>query len=212
MNGCFSEQEAREIANGDQGTDEDPNTLPGPGWHSKWWDPTQLVLPAGMLDKSDENMRQQGVNAFYHALHPGAQEGVGNSILWNNAMQGSGNTTALGQYLHYLQDTFSHSGYTSPKCGHGCADQHLPDHTIADVPKANRMAGATWKALGDYARQKMCCQPNKWNPRWSGMIDAFNGIGYGTDLVLRASEGSDYNLNTKRIILNVPMRYPGRLK
>src|SRR5215213_5656158 len=94
--------------------------------------------------------RQQGVNIYYHALHPGAQPGVGNRSLWNAATQGDGNLQALGQYLHYLQDTFSHAGYTSPKCGHGCADQHLPDHTINDVPMAMNMAGATWNALKDY--------------------------------------------------------------
>ena len=74
--GCFSDDYSRQIAEGDQGTDEDPNTLPGQG--------------------------RVFQNEYYHALHNGAQQGVGSPLLLQNV--NNSNPKYFGQYLHYLQD------------------------------------------------------------------------------------------------------------
>lgn len=51
MNECFTAKEARAIAEGDQGTDEELTTTPGPGWVTQSWDPTAQWLnsPGGVL-------------------------------------------------------------------------------------------------------------------------------------------------------------------
>jgi RHS repeat-associated protein len=201
---CFKASEAKDIAEGDQGTDDNPPTSPGPGWNSKWWDPTRALLPAGILDQSDDNYKQWEVNAYYHALHPGSSPGKGNPALWYEATTGKGSLEKLGQYLHYLQDTYSHETFHSPKEGHGRSG-HLPDHTIEDPPKVVRAAGATWQALNEYAKLKKCCS-DPWKPEWNNIVLRFAGIGLPTRLMRFAAEGSLSNLELKRDVLNVPPR------
>ncbi|HEX7955432.1 MAG TPA: RHS repeat-associated core domain-containing protein [Pyrinomonadaceae bacterium] len=146
---CFSGGDAKQVAEGDQGTDEDPKTMPGPGWKESSWDPT------GVLDQSTPDYDQQLKNMDYHALHPGAQAGAGSPRLWQGAMQGGGNLQGLGVYLHYLQDTFSHEGFNNPSHGH-LYGTHRPDKPWSDVGKAMQMAQATWDALNEFARQREC--------------------------------------------------------
>jgi RHS repeat-associated protein len=134
--GCFTDWEAREIANGDQGVDENPDTRPAYG----------------------DTERQRQVNAFYHALHPGSHQPY-LDIHWMIATTArGGNLTALGWYLHYRQDMFSHEGYTDPVWGH--SPRHLATHNVDksdyDVAKAMRMAHATWDALMKFASQRDC--------------------------------------------------------
>ena len=148
--GCFSDAEARLIADADQGTDENPNTLPAYGL--------------------TEQQRWQ--NRTYHALHPGAAEGVGSPMLWQEAMNGPTNYVGLGRYLHYLRDTFSHAGYDSDTYGH-LAAFHYYDKTDSDVLKAMRMAHATWKALSDYAREKKCSCHANLDPSWWRLVNDF---------------------------------------
>jgi RHS repeat-associated protein len=137
--GCFGDAEAQEIATGDQDVDDNPNTEPGYGGTE----------------------RQRQVNAFYHALHPGSHEPYLNTH-WMIATTGrGGNLTALGWYLHYSQDTFSHRGFTDPKWGHA-SGTHAVDKTDDDVKKAMDMAIATWDALSKFAREQRCgCQPKE---------------------------------------------------
>ena len=221
---CFTPYEASDMANDDQGTDENPKTWPGPGWDPLPGDATQKVVPNGAIGMinsylsdrgfpvaNNNNYQQQYQNMYYHALHPGAAEGIGNPDLWNKALDKCWVSREFGQYLHYLQDTFAHSGYTSPKCGHGCQAQHLPDHTLTDPEKTLRAAKATWKALNDYAKRVKCdCQDN-WNPEWDAQILRFARVGYPTELVRRLSEGGLPKLDFKRQLLELPMRSPGDL-
>ncbi|HVI70243.1 MAG TPA: hypothetical protein VM656_02005, partial [Pyrinomonadaceae bacterium] len=192
--GCFTPDEARLIAEGDQGTDENPDTLPGLGTDAK----------------------QQRQNRDYHALHPGSQEGQGSPDLWQQAMAGRTNYVGLGRYLHYLQDTFSHAGYHSDVYGHAGA-LHYYDKTATDVPKAMRMAGATWKALNDFAKEKKCGCQGKFDPSWWGQVHDF-AIEHGANfdaLETIDSRGEIDNflltntpayLEKKRRILGVPRR------
>lgn len=159
--GCFNENVSRLIADADQGTDENPATLPGPGESEK--------------------------NTKYHALHPGARQGVGSPELWNESLKGSFNIIGLGNYLHYLQDTFSHSGYTDPEDGHGPfglengdsfnRGNHVVDKTYYDVPKTLRMAYSTWKAMKDWAKLKCNCKGNDWDNSWFDQIKRFAELG-----------------------------------
>ncbi len=64
--------------------------------------------------------------------------------LWQRALDG--NLDHLGQYLHALQDSYSHEGF-GPKYGHWT---HRPDKTYRDPEKANRMARDTYYHLRQY--------------------------------------------------------------
>jgi RHS repeat-associated protein len=149
--GCFTDSEARLIADADQSTDENHSTAPGLGLA--------------------EEQRQQ--NRFYHDLHRGNYEGVGSPELWQQAMAGRTNYVALGRYLHYLQDSFSHAGFQSDVIGH-LSRMHYYDKTASDVPRALRMAGATWSALNGYAKEKKCRCSGRWNPSWWKQVIDFS--------------------------------------
>src|SRR5260370_7024494 len=85
-----------EIANEDQRTDEDPETMPGYG-----------------------NTEQQRMkNRVFHGFYPGAIEGVGSPLLWRGAMNEKRGHKWIGRYLHHLPDTFNHAGFSSPKLSH----------------------------------------------------------------------------------------------
>ncbi len=82
--GCFDASEARQIALGDQITDELEYSLPG--------------------------RDRVGQNTTYHALHAGAVPGKGSTLLWHAATKPSKNNLLFERYLHYFQDTYSHGG------------------------------------------------------------------------------------------------------
>ena len=167
-------------------------------------------------------------NRFYHALSPSAREGVGSPLLWQGAMNESSGHQWIGRYLHYLQDTFSHAGYTDDTWGHsppnakfgnGQYGDHGVDKTVSDPAKAMRMAGATWKALVNYAKAKKCgCDP-KWDNSWWKQISDFINVGTASprsstiDAWQRAVDnpglGDPAALMRKRRILGLPDRYSG---
>jgi RHS repeat-associated protein len=176
---CFDDAESREIANGDQGVDENLETKPAYG--------------------SSERQRQ--VNAFYHGFHPGSHQPYLDAH-WRVATTGGGSLSGLGIYLHYLQDTFSHEGYTDPVCGHGCAMQHYPDKTENGVKEAREMVAATWDALNRFAKEKKCGCQGKWDQSWWRIINDFLNAPSGN----RLREINQEELENKRLILAVPRR------
>jgi hypothetical protein len=184
--GCFTDSEAREIANGDQGVDENPATSPARG----------------------KTKRQRDVNAFYHALHPGSHRPYLDTH-WMIATTGrGGNLTSLGWYLHYLQDTFSHEGFTDPEWGH-LSGTHAVDKTDEDVPKAMRMAGATWDALNRFASEKKCGCRGKFDPSWWKQVKDFAEASGGGPYDRRRYSIDEIDpkyLNNKIRILAVPRR------
>jgi hypothetical protein len=195
--GC-SDAEAREIANGDQGVDDNPQTAPGPGWKKVWYDPT------GKLVWTDPDYRQQQINADYHALHPGSHQPYLDR-LWKPATENGGNLGNLGTYLHYFQDIFSHQGYENALYGHGL-DLHLPDKTNTDdttVTKAMLMARRTWSEIKRFAAQRGCrfCQSKHSDPDWD-LVREFLKAPSGPS----TREISDEELEVKRLILGVPRR------
>jgi RHS repeat-associated protein len=188
--GCFTDAEAREIANGDQGVDENPGTAPAYGG----------------------TQRQRDINALYHGLHPGSHLPY-LTTHWMNASMGSqGNPSGMGIYLHYLQDMFSHEGFTDPEWGHSPRHRgtHNDDKTSHDVDKAMRMAHATWDALWDFAKQtgRCKCAANPDPGMWKTIEDFAKAPGGGFyDRHRHAIEEIDpWYLNNKIRILGVPYR------
>ncbi|MBL9213853.1 MAG: RHS repeat-associated core domain-containing protein [Opitutaceae bacterium] len=135
---CLPESDATAIASADQGVDENPATSPGLG----------------------NTERQRNVNTKYHALHAAPQGGPSDAYMetLRSKAFSSCDPADLGVYLHYLQDTFSHRGFTDPTTGHGKAG-HNPDKTANDVSRAYRMAEATLDALIAWSKScKKCCE------------------------------------------------------
>jgi RHS repeat-associated protein len=128
---CLTPEEARKIAEGDQHTDEDPETSPGLGW----------------------NEGQRQINSDYHAFNSGNNGNLNN--LRNIAVGRGSSYGDLGRYLHYLQDTFSHRGFYSPVYGQ-LTGGFAVDDTNNDVGKSAEMAGATWFAIRDWIKAKKC--------------------------------------------------------
>ena len=206
--GCFSADEARTIGEQTQLTDELANTLPGKG--------------------DTEQQRYQ--NRKYHALHPGAMQGMGSSELWQEAMRDGGAYIGFGRYLHYLEDTFSHSGYTDDVVGHsplnvpygnGKYGDHETDKTATDPAKAQRMAASVWQALNQFSRLKKCGCEGTWKPEMWSEINAF--INVKTDAPGRSTIDANWNdmglanpglgdpgaLRLKRQYLGLRDRYTG---
>jgi uncharacterized protein RhaS with RHS repeats len=182
-NKCFTDEEARKIADGDQWTDEDENHRPGPG-------------------RNDKEMRQ---NADYHALHEGSHEPYLEK-LWIDATRGHLNNPDLnlrnfGVYLHYRQDMFSHAGYTNEIYGH-LFGMHKVDKTATDKEKALDMVKATWDALQAFAKEKKCgCQGDRSDVSLKKVIDFIKASGGPW-----SREINDPEIENKRRILDVPRR------
>ena len=176
---CLTSFEARLIADADQSTDENPDTAPGSG--------------------VTESQRLKNMN--YHALHSGAHQ-THLDGLRNAAMNGN-NYVGLGRYLHYLQDTYSHRGYTHSSYGH-LVGSHKVDKTATDPGKAADMVRATWFAINDWVKGKKCgCGPadtnvDTWWPTAMTFLKASGGPWY--------REMNAVEVENKRRILGVPQR------
>jgi RHS repeat-associated protein len=90
--------------------------------------------------------------------------------LWQRALDG--NLDRLGQYLHVLQDSYSHEGYPAWR-GH-LFSGHEPDKTYNDPQKANRMARDTYNRLREYLQRTTGqAVPDHWE-RIRDQVDRFN--------------------------------------
>ena len=183
---CLTRDEVRLIANADQGTDEDPATMPSAGL----------------------TQRQREINAKYHALHEGSHQPYLDN-LWNSAMVGKANYVGFGRYLHYRQDMFSHAAYPNSVYGHLFSPLHAADKTRNDVGKAAEMAAATWFAIRDWIRAKKCncgdegdTNIGDWWPQVIKFLEAYGG----TDDTDIGDEINAAYLREKIRILNVPPR------
>jgi RHS repeat-associated protein len=202
--GCFSQADARLIANSDQYVDENPHTSPGFGGQIPVIDPRP-------------NYDQQQANMDHHALHPNDHQPYLNR-LWSGATSGNmmtlsgylDNLEGLGTYLHYRQDMFSHDGYTDPLYGHSPAHDatHSVDKTDSDVEKSMQMAGATWKGLNDFAKVKCGCQGKSDPSIWKTIRD-FSDAPAGNVITRRLFSIEDIDpwyLDNKIRILGLPRR------
>jgi hypothetical protein len=188
--GCFSNAQAKKIADGDQQTD--------------------------VLDEYSPGPMKEFQNEHYHALHPGSHAPYLRR-LWARAVEGNGNLEWLGRYLHYLQDTYSHEGYTNSDWGHSPVSAlffdkpgtHATDKTDSDVEKAMRMAEDTWNALKIFAIEKHCqCDYNKSFDSVRDRIRRFAEAPSGNFFERRVNTLDEPSmreyLENKRLILGLP--------
>ncbi|MFQ5991852.1 MAG: hypothetical protein ACE5NA_05385, partial [Nitrospiraceae bacterium] len=72
-----------------------------------------------------------------------------------------GSVDSLAEYLHTLQDSYSHAGF-HPDVGH-LLEMHGPDKTYNDPEKANRMARDTYNAIRKWMEAKIGVPvPDEW--------------------------------------------------
>ena len=185
-NGCFSEVEARYIGFSAQYVDENPDTRPDLG----------------------SSAEQRSKNRDYHALHSG-----GHNLYLGGLWRGTGSgdrasqLNALGTYLHYQQDTFSHEGFQNPIYGH-LFGTHLVDKTSNDVEKAMRMAGTTWSTLNTWTKENCGCE-GTWTSDMSSQVKQFSEAPGGNWFSSRAfsiEQNDRWYMDNKRRILDLPMR------
>jgi hypothetical protein len=87
------------------------------------------------------------------------------------AAYASGNLELFGQFLHALQDSYSHAGY-GPGLGHFWKG-HAPDKTYNDPEKANTMAEDTYKHMLLFLNSLGKNVPDRWD-KFKTRVDQFN--------------------------------------
>lgn len=142
------------------------------------------------------------MNSNFHAFNEGNLGNLNN--LRSGAFANDADCGELGKYLHYLQDTFSHRGFSSSYIGQaGSNGSDFPglgglvvDNTNHDVGKAAEMVSATWFAIRDWIRTRKCncgdqgdTDVHKWWPQVISFLEADNN-----------------QLEAKRQTLDVPQR------
>lgn len=200
--GCFSKEQAKRIGEGNQRQDEDENYAPAQ---------RHGMLPESIEPLGEAGSRQRERHEIYHALTDPANHPANLQRLLGPALQGGqrnrpAQMLAFGQYLHYLQDTFSHAGFENPWYGHFFQGHHpdQPFRTPEQVEQAMRMARETYTELAKYAMKLKCC---KASPIDDGNVDwvlvrKFLSLPGGD--FLHSISGAD--LEAKRQLLSLPRR------
>lgn|GEM_PF-2399834 len=196
--GCFTREEARQMAEGDLHSDIDDDKKPGWGkkWEWRWYGRVAVPYP-----------EQQKRNADFHAFGTHEQNARRAAELWSQATGGTGGSWQFGTYLHFLQDSYSHSEYAGNTTWGQSSGLNSRDHTSFDPEKAMKMAHATYDALKKFAEMRGCkCHEPDWD-----IVRKFVDIGYDRSTLLGAGGEylggvSDEQLMQKIGILNVPWR------
>jgi RHS repeat-associated protein len=197
--GCFEDWEARKIAEGDQHSDDDEDKKPG--WGKKW-----VMTWHGPVAVADE--AQQKKNADFHAFGTPEQNIRRAAELISQASQGGGNLWAMGTYLHFLQDSYSHADFAGNTTWGQTSGGNSVDHTSFDPDKAMKMARDSYDKLKRFGEQRGCeCHGD---PDWE-VVRRFIDVGYDRATLLGA--GGEYlrgvsneQLREKIGILNLPWR------
>jgi RHS repeat-associated protein len=113
----FNSETATAIGAATQWVDDDPRT-----------DPT-----------ATRNLLNEQMRADYHFTSEARR-----TTMWAQ-FERERSVTALGEYMHALQDAYSHQGFGA-RYGHASAGK-TPDKTTTDVAKADRMAKDTYDRL-----------------------------------------------------------------
>lgn len=218
--GCFSPDQAKLIAEGNQKQDEDENFSPAQ-WHG--------LVPDSLEIGTEDGKRQRERHRKYHALTDRENDEGNLAELLGPALKGvnekscgggqkyrTEQLTNFGRYLHYLQDTFSHRDYTHPSYGHALGG-HSPDLPHNNVDKAMDMARKTYEVLARYGDKLKCCTPSPadgGNVQWDKVRQFFTLKG-GSKL----HSINDQELDAKRRILTdhrnkfpLPTRFPNRVQ
>jgi RHS repeat-associated protein len=104
------------------------------GAATQWVDDDPRTNPTATRNLLNEQMR-----ADYHFTSEARR-----AAMWAQ-FERDGSVTALGEYMHALQDAYSHQGFGA-KYGHASAGK-APDWTTTDPAKADRMAKAAYGQL-----------------------------------------------------------------
>ena len=130
-------------------------------------------------------------NAFYHGMYSGhrpmddrAKEDM--NVLWNRSMVTVEfqnefyhicDMKGLGQYLHRLQDEYSHTGHGGRIWGHFWSGK-LPDDVRSDPnwPNAEEMAQQTYDEARKWARECMnCCKEGPDYKPQTALLEQYGG-------------------------------------
>jgi len=195
--GCFTDQEAREIAEGDQRSDEDDDKKPawGKKWEMTWHGP--VAVP---------DTDQQQRNADFHAFGTPEQNAARANQLYTEATQNGGNLHSFGTYLHFEQDSHSHSEFAGNITWGQSSRGEWPDQTSDDPKKAMDMARDTYEKLKRFGEMRGCkCHGD---PDWKKVQD-FIDVGFGSRNPISFIRGiTNDQLRQKIEILGVPWRSP----
>jgi RHS repeat-associated protein len=197
--GCFSDSEARLIAEGDQRSDKDADKKPGLGLKTKRRAGKIVVVP---------NLDQQARNRDFHSFGTAEQNARRAAELFAQATGPNGGFWQFGTYLHFLQDSFSHREYAGNTTWGQSSGINSRDHTSFDPEKAMKMAHDTYDALKKFGEMRGCrCDGD---PDWN-LVRKFVDVGYDrTTLLGKGGEYlkgvSDDQLREKIGILGVPWR------
>ena len=145
---CFSDAEARMIAEGDQHSDEDLDKRPG------WGNQTLNVGTGIPLVIPDPAQRLR--NILFHTFGTAAQNTARAAELLQLASKGGGNLFGFGTYLHFLQDSYSHRAFAGNETWGQASGGEGVDHTNNDPIKAMEMAVATFGALKEFGKKRGC--------------------------------------------------------
>ena len=199
--GCFSDSEARKIAEGAQHSDEGKDRKPGPGFKLGRGPRGLALVPNG---------RQIRANTDFHAFGSAAQNARRANQLYRDAVR-SGDLFGLGTYMHFLQDEFSHVLFAgNPVTGQLDAGRAV-DHTSFNPEWSMEMAHASWEKLKQFGKNRGCTCTGEMNDAdWKTVRD-FVDIGYdpktdGGLFDLYSKGVSNEQLRRKIGILNVPWR------
>jgi RHS repeat-associated protein len=201
VTGCFSPDDAKQIAEGDLRSDLDEDKKPGWGkkWQLSWHGPVAVPYP-----------EQQARNRDFHSFGTHEQNTRRSAELWAQATRGTGSLLAFGTYLHFMQDSYSHWDFAGNLIWGQTSGGNSVDHTNFAPGKAMDMAHHTYDDLQKFAEMRGC--PCHGNPDWD-LVKRFIGVGY--DLSTRAGRAADYakgvsddQLREKIDILRVPDRTP----
>jgi RHS repeat-associated protein len=182
--GCFTDEQARMIAEFDQLTDDDPDHAPGFG-------------------------RSQNVD--FHAFGTHAQNDLRRQQLFDQAVAGLGSLSNLGIFFHFLQDSYSHYDYAGNRNVGQATGLFAVDHTNTDTVKAMQMARSSWFWLNQFAKKKNpCCRPEE--PDWQ-IVYKFVMVGYDLSTVGGQYDNNRHEISNEQLrrkieILGVPWRSP----
>ena len=193
--GCFGDWEARQIAEGDQHSDEDDDKKPGWG---------NAIAMIGGQPTIVPDIAQRYRNVAFHSFGTYSQNASRATELLFQAYHQSRNPFLFGTYLHFMQDGFSHADYAgNDTWGQATGGQRV-DHTNFDPKKAMDMAHATFDALRGFGNRNGCgCNGE---PDWK-VVQDFIDVGYASWNPLDFGwEVSDAQLRRKIQILGVPWR------
>lgn len=165
----FTYTEALEIASANERVDENDTTA------------------ASMVIAFEKDSFEARKRRNWHALDDSREAVmIRRDELWTRAAGGK-NLVYFGQYLHFLQDTFSHREVKGEEwkpygwsIGHAMKG-HQPDRVPADLKLAEEMTLATLEAASRFRSEVLLLEPLKWDAAAPGRLVSSLASAYSKD-------------------------------